>query len=332
MNSFKRFLGTICLLIGISLFSTIEICQKIIVGQAGCHMDPYMMVFVRFAVTGILLLTIGLPILHHQGRRLALRDWMNFTINGITGITLSLSLFHFAIDQFANASSAAVVFSANAIFVVIFARFINGEPWTLGKWIAMLLGLAGISLFIFEQGTPNTDTLKAIGMMSISAMLFAISVCFTKRTIAKCGAMVFMGGSSLMGSLLSLPMFFLLSSHGFMEAIRPMQSAWTAMGYMVVIATAIAYCFYYTGISCTSAFHSSMVFMLKPVLACVLAMVAHRIGILSSERPMNTATITGTALIVVAMCIAQLCRAAGKKPADAKAQKGGKKTAPKGSK
>lgn len=310
---FKKFFGTFCLLLGIGLFSTVELSQKFIVAQCGQRIDPYMMVFVRFFVTGVLLLAVGLPFLWRQGTRLKGRDWGIFTVNGLIGITACLSLFHYGIDLFANASSAAVVFSANAVFVVILARFINNEPWTLGKWVAMLIGLAGISLFVCEKGKPDTDTLKAIGIMSLSALLFALSVCFTKRTIARTGAMVYMGGSSLLGSLMAVPVFFCLSSHGFVEAIKPMGDAFWSMAYFVVIATAFAYTVYYFGLARTSAFHASMAFMLKPVLACLLARIAAATGFISSEKPMNAWTYTGTALIVVAMFLAQL--AARKKKA-----------------
>ena len=304
-----KLLGTICLLLGIGLFSTVEICQKLIVQGCGCHIDPYIMVFVRFIITGLILLAVGLPLLWRKGKHLAFADWLHFTLNGILGITLCLSLFHLGIDKFQNASSAAVVFSANSIFVVILARFINAEKWALNKWIAVLFGLIGISMFIYENGSPDMTTLKAIGVMSFSALLFALSVCYTKKTIAKTGAMVYMGGSSLIGGLLALPMFFIISDLSFGAAIAPMKDAIFEMSYMVFIATALAYCLYYTGISCTSAFHASMAFMLKPVLACVFSQLANVCGILSSERAMNAWTITGTVLIVVAMCLAQLCKA-----------------------
>lgn len=302
----KKILGTFCLLFGICLFSTIEIGQKFLVKQCGQHIDPYIMVFVRFIVTGIVLLGIGLPLMKKQSKQLQAKDFLVFLLNGLCGITLCLSLFHYAIDQFQNASSAAVVFSANAVFVVIFARFINGEAWSVGKWTAMLLGLCGIGLFMFEKGAPSSDTFKALGLMCVAAMLFALSVCYTKLHVARCGPMVYMGGSSLLGGLMALPLFFILSEHTFVEAIAPMGKAYLGMAYFVFVATAFAYYLYYTGIACTSAFHASMAFMLKPVLACVLAQLASATGWLPSESRMNAATISGTVLIVIAMLMAQI--------------------------
>ena len=299
-------LGLLLLLLGIILFSTIELCQKFIVAQCGEHIDPYIIVILRFTITGLLLLAIGLPLLKRQHRRVTATDWLYFLINGIVGITICLSFFHYGIDLFTNASSAAVVFSANAVYVVILARFINDEPWTLGKWLAMLIGLTGISFFVFEKGTPDIETLKALGVMSLSALLFAFSVCFTKRTVARCGAMVYMGGSSIIGGLLALPVFFALSDKTFMQAVEPISRAIPSMTYFVLVATAFAYWVYYIGLSKTSAFHASMAFMLKPVLACALAQLAVATGLIASERPMNAWTYAGATLIIVAMLLAQL--------------------------
>lgn len=299
--------GLLLLLLGITLFSTIELCQKFIVSQCGQHIDPYIMVFLRFTVTGILLLAIGLPLLKRRGKCTHLSDWLNFAINGVVGITVCLSLFHYGIDLFTNASSAAVVFSANAVFVVILARFINHEPWTLGKWVAMLIGLTGISFFVCEKGAPDAETLKALAIMSLSALLFAFSVCFTKRTVARCGAMVFMGGSSIIGGLLALPVFIMLSSKTFAQALEPVSQALPSLAYLAVVATAFAYWVYYLGLSKTSAFHASMAFMLKPVLACLLAQVSVATGLIASEKPMNAWTYAGATLIVIAMLIAQIC-------------------------
>ncbi|MBR3649284.1 MAG: hypothetical protein IKN52_03440, partial [Victivallales bacterium] len=53
------FMGVIFLILGIGLFSTVEICQKLI--NAKAHIDPNVMVFVRFVVTGIILFAFGLP-------------------------------------------------------------------------------------------------------------------------------------------------------------------------------------------------------------------------------------------------------------------------------
>ena len=298
------FMGVIFLILGIGLFSTVEICQKLI--NAKAHIDPNVMVFVRFVVTGIILFAFGLPNYLSKGEKLTIHDWLTFGFNGLVGITFSLGLFHVGINMFHNASSPAVVFSANAIFAIVIARFMNNEEWNCRKWLATLLGLGGVSLFMFESGKADMNTLKAIGVMCAAALLFALSVCFTKKVVSKYGAMLYMGGSSLIGGLLSFPLIFLTTKHSLAFEFSQVTKALPEMAYMVIIATALAYVFYYSGIAGTSAYVGSMAFFLKPVLACIFAQVARETGLLRNEKMMNAWTISGTVLIFIAMCLTVL--------------------------
>ncbi len=285
------FWGMTALISAIVLFSTIEIVSKNIAGK--CDIDSYMMVFLRFFGTGLVLLSLGLPGYLRRGGTLGWHDWKNFIMNGLIGVTISLSFFHIAINMFENASSSAVVFSANAVFAIVIARFMNHEPWAAHKWAALVLALGGISLFIFEKGTPTLEALKAILVMSLAALGFAYSVCLTRKVVNKYGATFFMGISSLLGSLFILPMALARLEGNLADE---MLKAWPELLYIVLIGTALAYLLYYIGLKRISAFVASMAFFLKPGLACILA------WIIRGEK-MNTWTFSGTLIVFMALCL-----------------------------
>jgi len=285
------FWGMAAVVSAIILFSTIEVVSKNIAGK--CHIDAYMMVFLRFFGTGLILLSLGLPGYLQRGGTLGWRDWKNFILNGLIGITISLTLFHAAISMFENASSSAVVFSANAVFAIVIARFMNHEPWAAHKWAALILALGGIALFIFEKGTPSMGAVKALLVMSLAALGFAYSVCLTRKVVNHYGATFFMGISSLLGSLFILPMA-VLNLQG--NLADEMLKAWPELLYIVLIGTALAYLLYYLGLKRVSAFIASMVFFLKPGLACILAWVVR-------GEKMNAWTFSGTLIILMALCL-----------------------------
>lgn len=284
-------LGTLALFLAIILFSTVEIASKAVSARA--EIDPYAMVFIRFFVTGVVLLTISLPGYLRQGKRLGWHDLGIFSLTGIIGITLSISLFHAAIMMFENASSSAVVFSGNALFTTVLARFINRETWTWRKWLAVFLGTCGIGMFIFESGTPTRSAVFAILTMCLSAFTFSLSICITKRVVAKYGAMLFMGCSALIGSICTLPMVIIRSPE---NAIAEILSVVPLLLYMSLVVTALAYFLYYYGLSHCTAFKASMTFFLKPVFACYLS------WIILGEK-LNAWTLTGTALIVFSLSL-----------------------------
>ncbi len=286
----SSFVAILSLMIGITLFSTIEIASKVIGSKA--TVEPFMMVFLRFCPTGVLLTAIFLPGWLKKNR-LSPSDFGVWFLNGFIGISSSLVLYHLAIEMFEKASSAAVVFSANALFTVVFAKFINGEAMTLRKWAAVLLGVIGVGFFVCEKGAPDKGAFQAILVMSASAALFALSVCFTKKVVHKYGPYLYMGASSLMGSLICLPFAIWYLQPNFANLIRP---AVPGLAYLIAIGTILGYCFYYRGIAGSTAFTASMSFFLKPVLACIFAWIV-------LQNAMNAYTLTGTLLILVAVAM-----------------------------
>lgn len=282
--------GWLALLVSIALFSTVEIVGKKINFKA--DVDHFTMVFLRFFLTGIILTGLSLPGYFRRGNRLGWNDLKLFLINGTIGITVSISLFHAAIEMFVNASSSAVVFSANGVFTAVLARFMNNEAWSWRKWGAVVFGILGVSLFIGESGAPTRGAIYALLVMSLSALCFSFSVCYARRNAAKYGPMLFMGASSLIGGLLTLPMAWWRRTE---DTYTEIGAVIPEMLYMILVCTTLAYYLLYFGIARTTAFGASMSFFMKPALACMFA------WILLGEQ-MNAWTIGGTAMIMVGMC------------------------------
>jgi len=277
-------IGALSLLGAIGLFSTVEIASKII----GPRVDPIVLTFVRFFVTGLLLILISLPMLKMKAEPFSRRDYGIFFMNGLIGITLALSLFHTAILVLEKAASAAVIFCINPVFVVILARYINQEAWSRRKWCGVCLGGAGVSCFAYESGVFSWNSLNGLSLMVLSAFLFALSTCISRRVVGRYGAPVLMGFSSLAGSLILLPLAVIRVE---IEGLSVMLGAAMPILYVTLFGTSLAYVLYYYGLLNTSAQRGAMIFFLKPVLASILAVL-----ILGEE--INTYMLTGIALIL----------------------------------
>ena len=276
--------GLLSLLGGVALFSTIEITAKTI----GSRVDPVVLTFIRFLTTGMLLLALATPEIRLRLRPLGWKDFRIFCLIGGIGIALAIPIFHLAILHLRKAASAAVIFSVNPVFALLFARFINREPWTLRKWSAAALGVLGVACFALESGQFQIASAQGLLWMLLSAALFALSICLAKKYIAAYGAMLLMGGAALCGSIMLLPLAGLTLWH---TGVAGLQDAWRPVLYIALIGTALAYFLYYFGLLNTSVSRSSMTFFLKPVLASLLAML------LLGER-FNLYMLTGTLLIL----------------------------------
>lgn len=290
----SRLCGTMALLGAIALFSTVEIASKAIQARCGARLDPFFLVFVRFLVTGLCLLALGLPAARRQGLVLRPRDYGVFCLIGLVGVALSISLFHAAILAFRNASSSAVVFSANPVFVALLAPLINRETLGWRKAVAVLLGGAGVLCFAFESGRLESDSVRGLLVMVASAFLFAVSICVSRRVIPRYGPLLTMGYSALFGSLMVLPVGLW---HREVPVVPELLKAALPVAYLVLAGTAAGYGLYYYGLARTSAYRASVTFFLKPVLATALA-VAIR------HEHLNVYTVGGTGLVMIGLTLA----------------------------
>ena len=82
------------------------------------------------------------------------------------------------------------------------------------------------------------QVLGSIGVMCGSAFLFGVSVCITRKVVKRYGAMLFMGMSSLIGSIITLPLALFTMNEGVMERLH---ATFWPMCYMVLIGTTLAY-------------------------------------------------------------------------------------------
>ena len=281
--------GLLALLGGVALFSTVEVATKII----GKNALPFQMVFIRFFLTGVILLAFALPAFLKSGLDLKPADFGWFALNGAVGIAISLSLFHVAILVFEKAASCAVVFSANPIFVIILARFVNNEPWNIPKWAALILGAAGVAFFAWESGAFTMQSLVAMGIMTAAAIFFALSICISRRLVTRYGVFILMGFSALFGSLMISP-FALVSV--FQNGVGGLAESWLPVLYVTLAGTTFAYGLYYYGLRHCTAFQASMMFFLKPVLASVFAAIILR-------EHINSFMVGGSLLIISGLAI-----------------------------
>jgi drug/metabolite transporter (DMT)-like permease len=290
----SRLAGSVALVAAILLFSTVELASKAIQVRCEARIDPFILVFLRFFITAVCLLTAGLPRLLGKGLVLRRWDYGVLALNGLVGIALSIGLFHVAILAFRNASSSAVVFSVNPVFVALLAPLINRETISPRQLGAALVGAAGVLCFAFECGRLESDSLRGLLVMVCSALFFAVGICLSRRIIPRYGPWLTMGFSSLFASAIVLPVGIWRSTAPILPELA---KAWLPVLYVAIAGTALAYGLYYYGLARTSAYGASLAFFLKPLVATGLAVI------LVGER-LNPYTIGGTGLVLAGLLLA----------------------------
>jgi len=285
--------GLIALFLGIVLFSTIEVASKLmqVGGESVAGKYPFWLAFFRFFITGIVLFYPALRRLRLRGIRLALRDVAALAGLGLLGVTLMSSLYHLAIT-YLPANIAALVFSCNPVFVVLFAPLVLPEKITARKLAAVAICLAGIGVLAFDRA--DGVSLTGLMLMLTAIIIFALYTVFFKKMTPRYGALPITAFAGLIGGLCILPIA--LGFEGFPLATYG-AADWIGIGYLALIGTALAYFLFIYGIGHVEASVGSMAFFLKPFLAALFAWVVLGEALTASE-------ITGGAVILAGMVVA----------------------------
>ena len=283
----------ISLFVGIALFSTIEVASKLmqIGGGSVAGKYPFWLAFFRFFITGIVLLPVAVSQLRRKGVSMTRRDWVALSGLGLLGVTLMSSLFHLAIT-FLPANIAALVFSCNPVFVVLFAPLLLSEKITVRKLSAVFFCLVGMGVLAVDRA----DGVSALGLLLMLAaiIVFALYTVLFKKMTPKYGALPITAVAGWVGGLFILPIAIgfegvPLAGYGV--------SDWVGILYLALVGTAAAYFLFIYGMGHVEASVGSMAFFLKPFLAALFAWLV--LGEALSVQEM-----IGGAVILVGMVVA----------------------------
>jgi drug/metabolite transporter (DMT)-like permease len=262
----KQYIGYLSIIIGIALFSLLEIaCKKI--NGSGNALGPFWIATSRF-VLGAIILSPGL----FQGLRVSKRALSGIFFCSFISGTLALTIFYQLALMPAfhlNASVGAIIICANPIFVIFLTPLLSknknkGVSRIEGAFVAFV-GIVVASLSSFHLGEGSV---VGILFMFIAAILFALQVPFSKNYIAKYGAVKYTGLFLLFSAITSIVVAF--STEGTPHLIQ-FSSNWKALLVMGVLGSGVGYFFYFGGFKYVEPAKGAVLFFLKPIFAPIFA-------------------------------------------------------------
>lgn len=305
--------GYIYIMLSALLFSTMEISLKLVSDQ----FNPIQLIFLRFLIGSLILSPLAVRSLKKKELKLNKGDFAFFSLTGLICVVISMSFYQLAI-LCSKASTVAILFSCNPLFVIPLAYFILKEKIYRHTIVTMILSIAGI-LFIMNPMNMS-DSITGITFSLLAAGTFALYSVVGKSKSSKYGGIVLNCFSFLMGSIEMLIIIgfsnisfiselFANSGLGIFAHIPAIQgislNSLPSLLYIGVFATGLGYAFYFLAMEETSASTASMVFFIKPALAPVLSFI-----ILHESITMNT--ISGIGLIIIGSLVTFLSNS--KKP------------------
>ncbi|SFL79005.1 DMT family transporter [Halanaerobium salsuginis] len=290
------------------LFSTMEIALK----MAGAQYNPHQLNFLRFFIGGLILLPLALKNIKAKKLSLNSSDVKFFLLQGFICVVISMSCFQLAVNS-GKASTVAVLFSSNPVFLILFAYFILKEEIYHHHLLTLTLSLIGI-IFIMNPFQMASSKLGVI-LTLISAISFAFYGIISKTKKDRYGGITHTCLSFLFGSLelfilIELthlkPIANWLNSLGLTDLVRvPIitgihLSSLPALIYISIFVTGLGYTFYFLAIEQSSAATASLVFYLKPALAPVLALTILKEAIVPTTIIGIILLVSGSAVTFIA--------------------------------
>lgn len=257
--------GYIMLMITVLLFSTFEVACKFV----SPDLHPFQISLYRFFIGGIVLLPFALH--RMRSKKLPISKWfiLDMMVLGIVNIVISMGLIQFGL-LYTTASTTAVIFSSNPLFVALFAALILGERISLPKLAGMLIGLGGVFILFYEKFQLTSVTGAGPLLVLAAAIVFALYTVLGKRlTTQGMDSLVMTAFSFIAGSLFLLPVMAAMKVPLFAGGIHIIP----AILYLGILVSGIAYMCYFYGLSHLPASTGAMVYFGKPALAAFFSVL-----------------------------------------------------------
>jgi drug/metabolite transporter (DMT)-like permease len=284
------------------LFSTFEICSKFL-----GFMSPWQITFTRFFVGGVVLLPPALLRMHSRRYSWSVKKTLWAFGLGFINIVVSMGLIQMGLVS-ADASVTAIIFSANPVFIFLFARLILQERISAKMFMGGLCGLLGIFIILFSaKNGGEVTSFAGPALVALAAFVFALYVVLGKKFIKESGAdsLVVTAFTFIAGSLLLAPVLLLMDIPLFPDVSR----APFAFFWMSVMVTGAAYVFFFQGLSKLPAAAGSLLYFVKPPIASCFA------WIMLGEHP-SAATILAMVIILLGVFMASMDSIAPAKEAE----------------
>lgn len=246
------------------LFSTMEVVLKV----GGSEMDSLQLTFLRFMIGGVFLVPFAWKEKREGRSNIIFGDYLWMLFLGILCIPLSMLAFQLGIMN-SNASTAAVLFSVNPLFTMLFASIILKEKITSRKVLALILGTGGIILMIRPWDMQEGNSVLGVVLMISASLIFGLYTVAGKLRLQRIGLITQTSISFILGSLVLLVVMFFMKR----PVLDGIADNFLLVLYIGIFVTGFGYYFYFMAIRHSDASTASMAFYIKPAIAPIFAVI-----------------------------------------------------------
>ncbi|MFO7810590.1 MAG: DMT family transporter [Candidatus Delongbacteria bacterium] len=249
-------------------FSSIEVVSKDLMRFLG----PFEMTFFRFAIgaAGLAFYSLAKGS-YKELSKLRAPDYSLFALLGFINIFFSMSVLQYAI-KYGSPAVVALIFSSNPIFVYAFLILLKKEKVSLKKISGFTIGITGLTLVLLDD-IGNFELEKGAIFALAGSISFAIFTILNRKAVTEHRPIVvnmvsFAFGLGFIAVYLSWTGQININAELFGSNIRILK-----LLYLGIFVTAVGYITFLTAIKKMGPVASSLIFLFKPALATLFAVV-----------------------------------------------------------
>jgi drug/metabolite transporter (DMT)-like permease len=200
------------------------------------------------------------------------RDLWAFLYLGFFGVVVNQMCFTMGL-RYTSVSHAAVIVGLGPIYTLVLAVLLGLERATLRKVVGMAIAFAGVAVLASENGiSPRSASLLGDAITMTGSIGFATYAVLGKRVAGRYDGLTMAAFNHFAGAIIVLPILLLQA-----WALGPLPRwrtvpwpAWTALLYMGLFSSAIAYILYFWLLRYLKVTQLAAFTYLLPVLAVIL--------------------------------------------------------------
>jgi drug/metabolite transporter (DMT)-like permease len=203
------------------------------------------------------------------------RDLWTFFYLGFFGVVINQMCFTMGL-RYTSVSHAAVIVGMGPIYTLALAVLFRLERATWHKVVGMAIAFVGVAVLASENGiSPRSPSLLGDAITMTGSIGFATYAVLGKRVAGQYDALTMVAFNHFAGAIIILPVaLYQARALGTFSAWRAIPwQGWTALLYMAVCSSAMAYLFYFWLLRYLEASQLAAFTYLLPVLAVILGIV-----------------------------------------------------------
>jgi drug/metabolite transporter (DMT)-like permease len=254
-------LGSIYLALASSIWGGMYVVVKVTV----MVIPPLELVWMRYLVAIVALLVIGF--ITRQKWQIDKRHFLIIIAIGIIGNAISIVTQETG-TMLSSAQTGAIITSATPAFMVIFARLLLKERFTLKKALSVCLATIGVFLIVGVGHVNLSSKLGGIALL-IAALTWALMSVLVKRVPSEYSQIV-VTTYSILVALIVLTPFVLPRLHSIHISQLTHPAIWGGILYLGIVSTAGGFLLWNRGLQMLNASSGGLFFFFQPVVGTLL--------------------------------------------------------------